>query len=225
MNIEQTSPLRLEEHRIISEWLGVEPAEEIPAELDSDTALKTLGLYKEDINVYSNIDYAVAAILLQFAQDRLPQWASLRDDSFSRGRQIRAKGAECVVEMTPKRLFKLNWADSAPGFGWPEDYHVTFVPVYNVFIVTGSVDSTDIYGITDFALGHFYEPEDIIASSSEIIFKEWKELGRSYGQHRWAYLCAEGLMDTVAAESLADRLWDDNGEPLPEHDIADGIGC
>jgi hypothetical protein len=44
----------------------------------------------------------------------------------------------------------------------------------------------------------------------------------SYDQHRWAYLFGEGLMNTAAAESLADRLWDPDGEPLPEREIADG---
>jgi hypothetical protein len=34
-------------------------------------------------------------------------------------------------------------------------------------------------------------------------------------------LFGEGLMDTPAAESLADRLWDPDGEPLPEPEIAD----
>jgi hypothetical protein len=222
MTIKQTSQFLPEEHRVISEWLKVEPVEEIPADLDSETALKNLGLDNDEVSIHSNIDYAVAAILLERVQGRLPQWASVKDDSVTFGRELRDKGAERVIEMTPRNLFTLNWADSGPGFSWPEDYNVTFVPVYDVFIVTGSVDSTDIYGVTDFALGHFPKGEDLLAASGEIIFQEWKELVSSYDQHRWAYLFGEGLMNTAAAESLADRLWDPDGEPLPEREIADG---
>lgn len=221
MTIKQTSQFLPEEHRIISEWLKVEPVEEIPADLNSETALNNLGLDNDEVRIHSNTDYAVAAILLERVQGRLPQWASVREDAVTLGRQLRDKGAERVIEMTPRHLFTLNWADSGPGFSWPEDYNVTFVPVYDVFIVTGSVDSTDIYGVTDFALGHFPKEEDLLAASGEIIFQEWKELATSYGQHRWAYLFGEGLMDTAAAQSLADRLWDPDGEPLPEPEIAD----
>jgi len=110
----------------------------------------------------------------------------------------------------------INWADSGPGFSWPETYNVTYVPLYDVFIVTGSVDSTDLYGVTDFAIGHFVAGEDILKGSSEAIKGEWHHLASTYGQERWEYVFGPGLIGTDEAEELADQVWNENVEDEDE---------
>ena len=207
----QTTLFLPEEHRIISTYLDVKPVEPIPNSLTLDVALSTLGLNKE-VDIHGQEAYATAAILLERVQNRLPQWASVRDDQVTLGRNIRDRAAERTVELTPQFLLMINWADSGPGFSWPETYNVTYVPLYDVFVVTGSVDSTDIYGVTDFAIDHFPGSKDILKGSSEAIIGEWDHLASTYDQSRWAYVFDPGLITMDEADNLADQVWKEDEE-------------
>ena len=195
--------------------MGVKPVEDIPDNLTLEKALNNLGL-NEEVDIHSVEAYATAAILLERVQNELPQWASVRDDQVTLGRNIRDRAAERTVELTPQFLLMINWADSGPGFSWPETYNVTYVPLYDVFIVTGSVDSTDLYGVTDFAIGHFAAGDDILKKSSEAIKGEWHHLAGTYGQGRWEYLFSPGLIGTEEAEELADQVWKEEIEDEDE---------
>ena len=211
-----TSLFLPEEHKVISTWLNVEPAEELSADLTIEKALFDLDLLVPTVSVRSTVDWAVAAVLLERIQDRLPQWASVSEGKANLGRNLRDRAADRTVEITPTHLVTINWADSGPGFSWPEAYHVTYVPYYDEYIVTGSVDCTDVYGVTDFALGHFRPGEDIRKASAEIIRTEWQFLTDNYNQYRWAYLFDEGLIGQDFADELADTIWEESGEPLTE---------
>ena len=215
-----TSFFLSEEHRIISNWLKVEPLGDVPKDLNLKKSLETLGL-DEEVWEHSTTDYAVAAILLERVQGGLPQWASVSDGHVTLGRNYRERAAQRTVELTPRRLLTINWADSGPGFSWPEEYRVTYVPLYDVFVVTGSVDSTDVYNVTDFALGHFPSDLNVLESASAIVQGEWKNLFQTNDQGRWAYLFDEGLIDTDLAEKLADQVWEvDEEEDWTEDLIA-----
>ena len=178
--------------------------------------MSDLNLLVPTVSVRSTVDWAVAAILLERIQDRLPQWASVSEGKATLGRNLRDRAADRTVEITPTHLVTINWADSGPGFSWPEAYHVTYVPYYDEYIVTGSVDCTDVYGVTDFALGHFRPGEDIRKASAEIIRTEWQFLTDNYNQYRWAYLFDEALIGQDFADELADTIWEESGEPLTE---------
>ena len=73
MATKHTSLFLPEEHRIISEWLDVEPKEKVSTDLSIDDALKNLNLDPEELNIHSTEEYAVAAIMLERVQGRLPQ--------------------------------------------------------------------------------------------------------------------------------------------------------
>ena len=217
-----TSLFLPEEHRIISNWLDVKPKEKIPDGLTLDDALQNLNLDPEELSIHSTEEYAVAAIMLERVQGRLPQWGAVKDGKTILARGYRDKAAERVIEITPRHLLTINWADSAPGYSWPESYYVTFVPLYDVFMVTGSVDCTDVYGVTDFALGHFQSDEDVVEASGNIILSEWSMLTTWYSQHRWAYIFDEGLIKSAQADTLADKIWQSDGEPLEEDETLEG---
>jgi hypothetical protein len=207
-----------EEDRIISSWLDVEPKADLPEDLTLETALKNLGLDQE-VSVHSTTDFAVASIVLERIQGSLPQWASVSDTSVTLGRNYRDRAAVRTVELTPRHLLTINWADSAPGFSWPEEYRVTYVPLYDVHVVTGSVDSTDLYNVTDFALGHFASKEDVLRASAEIVQSEWRDLFESYDQSRWEYLFDEGLIDRALADDLANEVWAEGDEDDMDDDL------
>ena len=197
-----------EEHLIISSWLRVKPLSELPGDLTLDGALDALGL-NEDPNLHTTEEYAVAAILLERIQERLPQWSCSFDDQITLGRNYRERSAERIVELTPQLLMEINWADSGPGCSWPEAYHLIYVPLFEEFVVTGSVDCIDLHGVTDFAIGHFGAGEDKFRGSCDAIRDEWTDLAGLYGQSRWECLFSEGLIDAEEAEKLADEVWPD----------------
>ena len=145
-----------EEHRILSEWLEIEPrTTSQPPSLDE--ALERLGFEKETADRYTNVNAAVAFIVLEAVEKRLPQWAGVSDGELQFARDYRPK--ELIparrAAMLPQYLFTLNWADSGPGFSWPGAYYTTWVPSYERFVVTYSADSPEVWGYADIAIGQF----------------------------------------------------------------------
>jgi len=163
---------------------------------------------EEPITPLSN---AVARICLTDAQERLPQWGTVD----VRGHVVLGRReferAERLLPLQPERLLCINWADSGPGFSWPEDYYVTFLPGFNRYVVTASSDSTDSYGVTDFAIGFFAKREDLMSACQRILRKWWQKSASSDGGP-WAYLFNEGLIDEETAEEMRDRVWTEGGE-------------
>jgi hypothetical protein len=99
---------------------------------------------------------AVARLLLYSLQARLPQWASIHISSaeinFARDLE---EPIENRISLLPQYAFGINWADTAPGLSWPEQYYVTFVPYYERYVVTRSRESPDAYGYCDLPIDHF----------------------------------------------------------------------
>ena len=124
----QTTLFLPEEDRIISTYLRVKPVVDFLDNLTLEKALNNLGL-NEEVEIHSAEEYATAAILLERIQYELPQWAGVREDHITLGRVFRDRAAEKTVELTPQLLLMINWADSGPGFSWPETENVIYVPL------------------------------------------------------------------------------------------------
>jgi hypothetical protein len=116
---------------------------------------------------------AVARLLLSQVQDRLPQWAAIYETGHMElGRAVRERRPGPAF-LLPQFLFEINWADSGPGFSWPEAYHACHVPGFGRYVVTASADSTDGFGYEDLALGWFPEKNPIKAGARELIARWW----------------------------------------------------
>jgi len=198
-----------EEHRILSEWLNEKPR--CTAEpLTIEVALERLG-FGEDLAspLYSDVDAAVAFIVLEAVEKRLPQWASVDDEGVHPARDYRPK--ELIparrMAMIPQHLFTLNWADSGPGFSWPAAYYATWVPGYARFVVTDSADCPDAFGYTDIAIGNFAKEEGLVEGSRRVVVEDWRTRLAEYNQERWAYLFGEGVVGEAEAEAWADEAW------------------
>jgi len=164
---------------------------------------------------YKESDAAVAAIVLERIQERLPQWASFREikdgntmkEVVTLGRNVKERRAKRKIETAPRHLLTINWANSGPGISWPEAYYVTWVPVYDVFVVTASADSPDAFGYCDFAIGHFPNTKEFVAEAGQKIKANWNWQYSNFSQERWEYLFDAGLIDVETAERLADEVW------------------
>jgi hypothetical protein len=152
------------------------------------------------------LENAVARICLERVAPRLPQWACVSNGKVTLARKRRRRTAlRRHRPRNPRHLFTINWADSGPGFSWPEKYYVARIPGYEVCIVTGSADSPDAHGYCDFALGWYLGGVSDIDRAGECIRAWWKSLGA--GQQRWAYLFGTGAVDEETAERWADEVW------------------
>ena len=144
------------------------------------------------------LDSEVAAFLLEPVQTRLPNWGYTDPDgTVVMGRVVRALTPAKVRPM-PLLLFTVNWADSGPGFSWPETYYVTYVPQLNVRIVTASRDSEDVWGCTDLAIG-WCKPRGRADWGTKKIITLWWHRGCGV-MMPWESFWAAGLVTQARAE-------------------------
>ena len=148
-------------------------------------------------------------------QERLPQWAACSESGVVLARARFTAPDRTFTPLHPERLLCINWADSGPGYSWPEDYFVTLLPGFGRYVVTASSDSPDLYGVTDFAIGWFRASEDKIAGSRRVLLRWWRETAQHEGG-AWAYLFDEGLIDAAEADRLRNRVWRDADEGAEE---------
>jgi len=154
------------------------------------------------------IAVAVAQILLNPIQDSLPNWGgSDNDGNIVLGRNPHHRHKDGRLAFNPQHICTINWADSAPGFSWPEAYHVTYLPGFGKYIVTASRDSDSAWGCLDHAIGVGDESFTPIEISKRAILAYWSEQMGEYDQGRWAYLFYEGLIDEKTANAWADEVW------------------
>ena len=154
------------------------------------------------------LENAVARICLEPVAPQLPDWASISNGKVTRARRRRPRTA--LRSHRPRRplyLFTINWADSGPGFSWPEKYYVARLPGYEVCVVTGSADSPDSHGYCDFALGWYAGGVSDADKAGEIIRAWWAHQRGSWSQQRWAYLFGTGAVNAETAEQWADDVW------------------
>jgi len=197
------------EDAIFSQWLGIEP----PPDAENISLYRVLDDPEAEPGgtatlVQLNLSNAVAKLLLQGVQNRLPQWAATYEDHIELSRDYTDKTPR-KVEFMPQLLFEINWADSGPGFSWPEMYMVTYVPVYDVYIVTASADSPDRWGFCDRAIGWFPPQTSIKDGAHGIVTAGWRYQYRECNQHPWVELLANGLISDADAEAWSEEVWGD----------------
>ena len=103
-------------------------------------------------------------------------------------------------------MLSIEWA-GAPLYCWPITYNVTWVPLYNRFIVTASADGPDAYGACDFALGSFDGTGSVTSAAAEIIQEDWEIQMLEHEVPRWDCLFGTGLITEAQAVGMADRVW------------------
>ena len=162
-----------------------------------------------DLDYPSQTEIAVAQIVLQRIQGRLPQWLTTNERGFMvAGRTGSLRPIKVnPLYIGPELLFCVNWADSAPGISWPEAYYITHIPGLDQYIVTASRDSRDIFGCTDHALGFSAASKPRLEACRAILVKYWKK--QFACGERWDRLFDQGLVSNALAERWAeDVVWD-----------------
>jgi hypothetical protein len=150
---------------------------------------------------------AVGQVLLHAVQARLPQWSVTDSDQILYARRYRRRAGGKVLAFVAQHLFTINWADSGPGFSWPEAYHLVFVPGYKRWVVTASQDSDEAWGCTDQAIGHFGGGGERLARAGAVIRAYWHRRRSENESLPWSNLFDEGLVSKETAEKWRKRVW------------------
>ena len=168
----------------------------------------------------SPLQIAVARVLLNPIQASLPQWAAVRESGevLLNRKEIQRHPQAVRLTLEPQLVCCINWADSGPGYSWPESYHVTYIPGLEKFIVTSSRDGADAFGCADHALGWGSVAEGELLVAKRIIQGFWEHQRNEWDQERWAYLFDEGLINETTANSWAEEIWPQDDAPDEEDD-------
>jgi hypothetical protein len=200
------------EQSLLCDYLGMTRPEAYQT-LDLGPPADGRGLYVEAPNDNQVVEAtplrnAVARIALGVIQNRLPQCGIFDGDGRLTLTRKRFERPIRDVVMLPQHLFTINWADSAPGISWPEEYHSTYIPGFDRYVVTAAFDGTDMYGVTELAIGSF-EGDRAPAEGCADVVKGWWRYLQENCQTRWAYVWDEALISKDTAEDWADEVWID----------------
>jgi hypothetical protein len=162
-----------------------------------------------DLNA-TKLDVGAGHVIAKYAGDAsLPTWGSPGED----GQYQYTRGDDEDAETQKRRrllsitLLRINWARSAPGFDWPEEYRVTWLPTQEEWIVTLSRDTTEPFGFMDIALGHFRGKRDkLVKKAGPFLVGHWRTLMR-LEQPCWVEVLKPGLVGNDLALSWREEVW------------------
>jgi hypothetical protein len=168
----------------------------------------------------SQLQIAVARVLLNSIQGSLPQWAGVRENGelVLNRKEIQRHPDATKLTLNPRLVCCINWADSGPGFSWPESYHLTYIPGFEKFIVTSSRDGADAFGCADHALGWGAATEGELLVAKRVVQGFWEHQRNEWDQERWAYLFDEGLINRATANSWAEEIWPQDNDSDEDED-------
>lgn len=105
-----------------------------------------------------------------------------------------------------RQLFCVNWADSRPGVCWQEMYEATYLPLRDRYIVTATQETSDAYGPTDQAIGHFPASVPVREGIRAVIVAYWMEY-YAWSEYGWEALEDEGFVGATTVEAMRDEVW------------------
>ena len=184
--------------------------EELDAVLDHDEYVSD-GIFRlrpgcdGECNAWT-VPNAIARMALNHHQRELPQWGCSSEDGVVMARHYEGRSLRRAV-FEPVFLLMINYADSGPGFSWPETYHAVLFPHYDVYIVTASQDSPEVRGYVDEAIGFFPGDVDILEGVKPILCKTWPGEIEPEPEHAWESVWREGLIDAETAYAWRDELF------------------
>lgn len=157
---------------------------------------------------YNTVANAAARLALQSIADRLPQWARVDEAGVVHFARAPITLRPSTIRLMPRFLIEINWADTAPGMSWPEAYHATYLPGFDVYVVTLSADSPEAYGYSDLAIGTFSAGESFDKSVRNVIYKWWTDCcPHDDPDSAWQYVVIGGEISEDEAKDMARQIW------------------
>ena len=201
---------------LIADWLGqarpqTSIREAVPVMSSSDEALRTDGHIRPCCDAEGGwahtYDNAVARVVLAGVEPSLPRWYGRDDLSVPISSDMAAAVRARAEAIKPQFLFAINWGLHGPGFYWPEHYYRSPLPGFSIDIITASVESAEVYGYADVAIGALSASGSLDVSIGDVIIAWWKKL-HDDGQMRWESLEASSEAASSDIYRWADAVWE-----------------
>jgi hypothetical protein len=168
----------------------------------SDDLLEELEIGDPEDGV-SRLDAATARVLLQSVGSDLPYVAHMTSGTFfSTQRQWQA---DPELHFDPQLLFTVNWA-MGPSQDWLEAFYATHIPGFDVWVVTASHGSDDLFGCLDYAIG-VSESGASLEESAKKILKDYLTRRKRDHQDRWVAVKAFGVFSNESICHLENEIW------------------
>jgi hypothetical protein len=202
------------EQAILSDWLGCERpvvARDIILEAGGDEGDNRLITLRQTCDGGTNeftLANAVARLVLEGIQNRLPSSAISYGGSVVLTRDYTTKSPR-KLDLLPRFLFQINWANSGPGISWPVAYYLAWLPVYDVFVVTESADSPETLGYCDRALGWFGVDTPVTEGAKRVIAGDWLHRYNEWWQEHWEHFLDAGLISSEDVWGWAAEVWEE----------------
>jgi hypothetical protein len=209
----QTDIYSAEERGLLEAWLNVTSLTS-----EQEECLDEQGFDHDLCDTYTRLDAWVGSFAVRDIQKRLPNCGICRDGHVTLTRLIRRNLRSRKVAGSVRFLFRINWADTAPGLSWPADYHLVWLPEFDRFVLTYSADSTDALGYCDFALGAVDPADDWRAAVRRILVDDWRFQFDAWNQAPWAYVWGAGLVTEDEAMSWRAEAWQGHEDLGPVED-------
>jgi hypothetical protein len=203
----------IEERRLLEVWF-----EGKSLSIEDEDLLAEWGFDHDPCEAYTRLDAWVGAFAVRDIQERLPNTGICRDDGVILTRPIVKNRRSKRVASAVRFLFQINWADSAPGFSWPADYHLIWLPEFERWVLTYSADSPDAMGYCDFALGAFGADDDWREAVREILVADWRFQFNEWNQSPWAYVWRPGLVSEEEAMAWRRLAWNGHEDLADDQD-------
>lgn len=150
---------------------------------------------------------AVARICLDAIQSRLPSSIGVTSRGELVGERTPEPARPTLVVALPRLLLAIDWADSRPGFSWPETYHATYLPQFRRHVITASLDCAETWGATDLAIGVVHAQQDFLRGCGRVICSWWRHQRTLGDQPPWATVLDTGLVGLDTAHAWRVRTW------------------
>jgi len=167
-----------DERRLLETWFGGKSLS-----LEDKGLLEEWGFDHDPCEAYTRLDAWVGAFAVRDIQERLPNCGICREDGVVLTRPIHKDRRSKKVAGAVRFLFRINWADTAPGFSWPADYYLVWMAGFDRWILTYSADSPDAMGYCDFALGWVGPEEDWREAVRQILVEDWRFQYSEWNRH------------------------------------------
>ena len=82
-----------------------------------------------------------------------------------------------------------------------------YIAEYDVYIVTASQESDDVFGFCDTCIGCFYETEDFVVDALEVVCEWWAGKIVEYGAYEYERLTDLGSATLQQVLSITKQVW------------------
>lgn len=164
--------------------------------------IAALGLVPQRGHTYSTPAAYTASLVLNAIRHRLPgeEQASTEAQASHPPMPNTQNYPSPKVNLLPRFLCSLNWESRGPEACWPVDYYATWLPGYRRWVVTGSSDMPEMWGVYDVALGWFDDAELLLEGARRVLTDDWRTAQKLYSPLVENFVGKPGAVEAVTAE-------------------------